>query len=117
MPSSTQERMQQELQKLVGLDLAATARAANLRGFHFGELRRYRDRTVGEFALHVQCAWRIDGPDSALTGRSDLWQPAEGVGWERWDYERDGNLQERIAGWLVTFPPVSGPLRAGIFRP
>ena len=53
MPSSTQERMQQELQKLVGLDLAATARAADLRGFHFGELRRYRDRTVGEFALHV----------------------------------------------------------------
>lgn len=77
MPSTTEERVQQELQKLVGLELTATARAADMRGFHFGELRRYRGRTVGGFALHVQCAWRIEGPDGVVTGRSGLWEPVE----------------------------------------
>jgi hypothetical protein len=39
-----------------------------------------------------------------LTGRSDLWEPAEplqGADLERWDWERDGNLQDRRLGeWL-----------------
>jgi hypothetical protein len=104
MPSTTEECVQQALRKLVGLELTATARSADLRGFHFGELRPYRDRTVGEFALHLQCAWRIEGPGGVLTGRSDLWQPALdlwGADLERWDYEQDGNLQDkRIAEWL-----------------
>lgn len=113
MPSTMQERVQQELQKLVGLGLAATARAADLRGFHFGELRPYRDKTVGEFALHVQCAWRIDGPDGVLTGRSDLWEPAKegivGPDLERWGHERDGNLQDkRVAEWLGHHDPRAG---------
>lgn len=56
MFQSTQERVRQELRKLVGLELTATARAADLRGFHFGKLRPYGARAVGEFALHVQCA-------------------------------------------------------------
>ncbi len=66
MPPTTEERVQQELRKLVGLELTATARAADLRGFHFGELRPYRGRTVGEFALHVQCAWRGEPSQPAL---------------------------------------------------
>lgn len=112
MPQTTQERVRQELQKLVGLELAATARAAELRGFHFGKLRPYRDRTVGEFALHVQCAWRIEGPDGVLTGQADLWEPALGfdsIDLESWDHERDGNLQDkRIAEWLGHHDPRAG---------
>jgi hypothetical protein len=54
--------------------------------------------------LHVQCPWRVDGPDGVLTGRSDLCEPVEplqGEDFERWDYERDGNLQDRRIGeWL-----------------
>ncbi len=112
MPPTTEERVQQELRKLVGLELTATARAADLRGFHFGELRPYRGRTVGEFVLHVECAWRIEGPDGLLTGRSDLWEPVEdlwGDDFKRWDYERDGNLQDkRIAEWLGHHDPRAG---------
>lgn len=112
MATTVEERVRQELQKLVGLELAATARAADLRGFHFGELRPYRGRTVGEFALHVQCAWRIEGPDGILAGRSDLWEPTEelrGDDFKRWDYERAGNLQDkRIAEWLGHQDPRAG---------
>ena len=122
MPSTTQERVQLELRRLVGLGLAATSRAADMRGFHFGELRPFRDRNVGEFALHVQCPWRIDGPDGVLTGRSDLWEPAEkgvvGPDLERWDYERDGNLQDlRIAEWLGHDDPRAGSSPAAKDRP
>ncbi len=112
MPSTTEERVQQALRKLVGLELTAIARSADLRGFHFGELRPYRDRTVGELALHVQCAWRIESPGGVLTGRSDLRQPALdlwGDDFKRWDYERDGNLQDkRIAEWLGHHDPRPG---------
>lgn len=104
MSSSTEERVQQALRKLVGLELTATARWPDLRGFHFGELRPYRGRTVGEFALHVQCVWRVEGPGGMLTGWYDLWEPAldlRGDDLECWDHERDGNLQDRrIAEWL-----------------
>ena len=112
MALTSEERVQRELQKLVGLDLTATARAADMRGFHFGKLRPYRGRTVREFALQVQCAWRIAAPEGVLTGRSDLWEPVEdlsGEDFERWDWERDGNLQDRrIAEWLGHDDPRAG---------
>ncbi|MFZ1425737.1 MAG: hypothetical protein WAS21_03085 [Geminicoccaceae bacterium] len=121
MPSTTEERVRQALRKLVGLELTATARSADLRGFHFGELRPYRDRTVGELALHIQCAWRIEGSGGVLTGRSDLWQPALnlwGADFERWDHERDGNLQDkRIAEWLGHHDPRPGVCLEAEFRP
>ena len=102
--SATRERVRQELQKLVGLELATTNRAADLRGFHFSDRREGHDRIAEDLALHIQCPWRIDGPAGVLTGRSDLWQPVEplqGESLERWDYERDGNLQDRrVADWL-----------------
>lgn len=98
MSSTTEDRVQQTSRKLVGLELTAVGRSADLRGFHFGELRPHRNVMVGELALHVHCAWRIEGPDGVRTGRSDLWQPTLDL-WDddlkRWDHERDGNLQDK----------------------
>ena len=104
MTSPIQERVQRELQKLVGLQLVVARRGADLRGFHFGELRAEAGKTFGDLVLHVTSAWRIDGPDGVVTGRSDVWRPAEplwGEDFARWDWERDGNLQDhRISEWL-----------------
>jgi len=51
--------------------------------------------------LHVQCPWRLEGPRGIVTGRSDLWQPAdpEEPGWWEKKYEeyrtlRDSRLEE-----------------------
>lgn len=79
-------------------------RAADLRNFQFGRLRPVDNGTVGEFALHIRCPWRIEGPDGIVTGRSDLWEPAEVVDdfdWETWDYEKGENLQDKLVGTLL----------------
>jgi hypothetical protein len=86
------------LKPLAGLKLALARRAADLRNFQFGPVRAIDRGTVGEYALHVQCPWRIEGPDGIVTGRGDLWEPAEPsqeIDRETWDYERDQNLQDR----------------------
>jgi len=77
-----------------------------MRGFHFGRvtLEESGDRSSGEFALHIQCPWRVEGPVGIVTGRTDLWEPAESseyIDWDSWDYESNPNLQDRRIGELL----------------
>ena len=65
---------------------------------HFGPIRPHPsgEGTVGDYALHIQCPWRIDAPHGTLTGRDDLWDYA-GPG-ERplnWSYDDGLSLQDR----------------------
>lgn len=98
------------LEPLVGLRLSVARRAADLRNFQFGQMREVEGGTVGDYALHIQCPWRIEGPGGILTGRSDLWEPAvpwETIDPETWKYE-DGNLQDlRIQAFLGGFDPMT----------
>jgi hypothetical protein len=109
------ERVGRELDKLVGLDLAGAGRAADMRMFDFGPRRpktsRHRPERpavmVGEFALHIQCPWRVEGPGGIVTGRADLWEPLAGCkghdleGYQRYDYDQEPNVQDlRVAEWL-----------------
>jgi hypothetical protein len=92
------------LQPLVGLKLSIARRAADLRGFHFGRIRRIERGTSGEYVLHIQCPWRIEGPEGIVTGRLDLWEPAQDspdIDWETWDYEENENLQDRRISELL----------------
>jgi len=72
-----------------------------MRAFHFGTVRPVERGTVGEYALHVQCAWRIEGAAGIVTGSADLWRPLRpDVDGEAWNYE-DGNLQDALLQeWL-----------------
>jgi len=91
------DQVQQHLRPLIGLPLSVTRRTADLRNFQFGEMKAVGIGTVGEWALHIQCPWRIEGPQGIVTGRSDLWKPAVihgDVDWDSWDYEK-GNLQDK----------------------
>ena len=92
------------LSQIVGLPLTAARRAADMRTFQFGTLRPVDRGLVGDFALHVQCPWRIEGPDGIVTGRLDLWEPVEDNTTfdENWSYERSPNLQDaRMERWLA----------------
>jgi hypothetical protein len=92
------------LSQIVGLPLTAVRRAADMRTFQFGSLRAVERGSLGEFALHVQCPWRIEGPDGIVTGRLDLWEPVEDDApyEENWDYEKSPNLQDaRLERWLA----------------
>lgn len=74
------EEIQQALSVLVGLPLWSSGRAADLEWFEFGQRRtvtgfRGETKEVGEYALHVQCAWRITRDDEVIIGSRDLYFP------------------------------------------
>ena len=82
---------------LVGLRLSIIRRAADMLVLAFGTIRPHPSGTgtVGEYALHVQCPWRLDGPAETITGWDDLFEYG-GAG-ERppnWSYEDRGSLQD-----------------------
>lgn len=73
--------IQQTLAPLIRLPLRCIGRAADLLWVHFGEFREIPDRkggtrTVGEWALHVQCPWRITRPPTILVARGDCFYEA-----------------------------------------
>lgn len=107
------DRVHDELQKLVGLELVVASRAANMLDLGFGRLitvvgragrNKGKERLVGEVVLHVQCPWRVEGPDGGIvTGRADLWETADGSlpDYDTYDYDEVPNLQDRrMAEWL-----------------
>lgn len=65
---------------LVGLPLWDAGRAADLLWLAFGRRQTVPDfqgkpREVGEYALHVQCAWRFVRGEKVLAGNRDLYYP------------------------------------------
>jgi hypothetical protein len=67
---------------LIGEPLWASGRAADLEWFAFGQHRTVKGfrgdaKEVGEYALHVQCAWRIRRGDQVVVGSRDLYVPAD----------------------------------------
>jgi hypothetical protein len=67
---------------LVGTALWTCRRTADLTSFHFGkkeQTRTFRGELaqVGEYALHVQCAWRIARGEKVVVGSADLYYPPD----------------------------------------
>jgi hypothetical protein len=87
--------VEEALRPLVGLKLSLARRAADMRNFAFGELKQRGDGTLGEYALHISCPWRIDSPQGIYTGRSDLWEHISGeVMPDDWEPSTNDNLQD-----------------------
>lgn len=68
------------LSQLVGLPFLYAGAAGTLLWVHFGDEVEIPDmrggaRTVGAWALHIDCPWRITGLDGVLTGSGDYWEP------------------------------------------
>ena len=118
----TKSIVESHLKELLGLKLSIARRAADMRVFHFGDVHTtdasYRKRdgtlvnkvgTIGEFALHLQSWWRIDGIEQFFVSSRDLWVKADGTTPEDWDYEKSENLQDQlIATLLQGKDPVTG---------
>ncbi|MHB0998325.1 MAG: hypothetical protein ACYC27_03685 [Armatimonadota bacterium] len=103
MDNNTVDEITTHLTPLIGLKLSIARRAANMRVLHFGDIRPVENETVGEYALHIQCPWRIEGPKGIITGSSDLWKPVsdEGIDYDTWDYDTSENVQDRQIGILL----------------
>jgi hypothetical protein len=83
---------------LVGLRLSIIRRAADMLVLHFGDIRAHSsgEGTIGAYALHVQCPWRLEGPIRTVTGRDDLWVYAgPGERPPNWSYEEGFSLQDK----------------------
>ena len=87
------------LNPLIGLVLYSVRRAADMRGFDFRPIQDTERCSRSDYSLHVQCSWRLEGPNGIITGRSDLWEPIDITKdsvQDAWDYDKDGNLQDKI---------------------
>jgi hypothetical protein len=88
-------RLESCLQVLLGLPLSIVRNAADMKVFHFGAIRPHPSGrgTVGAYALHLQCPWRIVAEKTIVTGTSDRFvEPAEGTEIND-DDPKSGNLQ------------------------
>ena len=92
--------IESRLSALVGLRLLGIGRAADMATLTFGS----SDDDPRPWHLHVQCAWRLEGPEGIITGRADLRKP-EDPDDSAWlenpgDYDRYRNLQNsRLEGF------------------
>ncbi len=84
------ETIEQALTPLVGLPLRTIGRAADLLWLHFGEMHEVAARgggvrTVGEWAIHVQCAWRLCQQGRIRVACQDYYCSPEGEVLKDWD--------------------------------
>jgi len=68
--------------------------------FQFGDRHKRKtlhgdESEVGDYALHVQCAWRIIRGDEILVGKEDLYQPEDPRSSPDFNWE-EGNLQDAL---------------------
>jgi hypothetical protein len=87
----------QSLSKLISLPLSIARDAADMKNFQFGAIRPHPSGkgTVGSFALHIQCPWRLTQDEHIVTGADDYWEPAEADGEVDLEDWRGGNLQRK----------------------
>lgn len=76
------DQMIRALSQLIGLPLWDATRTLNMGMFQLGAYRtrinlKGEQDTVGEYALHIQCPWRVIGPGGIVVGSEDRHYPAD----------------------------------------
>lgn len=112
--SSFADMVRHELQHLIGLKLSRMALAADMRTIQFGNTEaRMGGGVVGEYALHVQCPWRLENDTRIITGNDDLYFPSKRSDQlaESFDWEKGGSLQdEALRDLLGGYDPDTGQI-------
>lgn len=99
-------RIEKATSVLVRKPLWDSTRAADLASFAFGARRsvpssRSGNKTIGEYGLHIQCAWRITRREQIVVGSRDLYYPAIYGDPETeippdFDWDRDANRRDKL---------------------
>lgn len=94
-PLPIRQQVESVISPLVGKPLWDAGRAADLLWLAFGPRQtikgfRGKPKEVGEYALHVQCAWRFVQGEKVLAGNRDLYYP-RGYRNQRDEYPKDFN--------------------------
>ena len=96
------------LSSVLGLPLAIARDAGNMKNFQFGRIRPDPSGkgTIGDFALHLSCPWRLVTGNRILTGSADYFEPAVEGGAVNPDDRRSGNLQRtRLREIFTAYDP------------
>ena len=74
-----------------------------MKNFQFGTIGPHPSGkgTIGDFALHIQCPWRIVNSEGIVTGSADYYEPAEAGAEVEKNDSHTGNLQQRRLGDLL----------------
>ena len=103
------EELERALSPLVGMPMWVGHRAADMQMFQLGDRRsaknhRGETREVGEYALHLQCAWRIRGPQGIVVGSGDLYYPKGDFDEvpADFDWQKENRRDERLTALLTT---------------
>jgi hypothetical protein len=105
-PMKLQDQIIEALSVLIGLPLWEAVRAMNMEMFSFGERRKRLNRKgeeieIGEYALHVQCPWRIIGLNRIVVGYEDRNYPEdEDSDWQAFNPDGPTRCEARVAAWL-----------------
>jgi uncharacterized protein DUF6968 len=98
-----------------GLKLSIARNAGSMKNFQFGTIMPHPTGkgTIGQYALHIQCPWRMVVPQCAwkvptknliLTGSGDWWEPTESgenFDWDDWNKNRlTPSLQQKALAEL-----------------
>ena len=107
-----QEQIETVLRVVIGLPLTAAGRVADLEWFQFGRLREVpahggKTKSIGDYALHVQCAWRIRSATQIIVASQDRYCPADeaqvpGTQFD-WDIAGGNRCDQNIKQWLSSF--------------
>jgi hypothetical protein len=102
-----------DLGPLVGLKLNVAGHAADMRTFGFMTPVTVTELPAEEWALHIQCPWRMEIPGEIVTGSADWWRTEDGSDPpEDWDPATGGSLQAlRLREIFEDTRPMKGPLR------
>lgn len=101
-----QDRITEALSVLIGQPLWGATRALNMEMFDIGEQCTWQGRKGqvvegGKYSLHIQCSWRIVGPDGIVVGSEDRRYPEdENSNWEEFDPDGPTRCEARIMAWL-----------------
>jgi hypothetical protein len=106
--------IEEALHPIIGMPLWSIGRAGNLEWFAFGEQRRVIDnatkdgepKIVSDYALHVQCSWRILDLKRVFVASRDRFYPAgddpyKAIDDFEWDMPGVNRCDERISKLLL----------------
>jgi hypothetical protein len=101
--------IEQQLSKLIGTKLQCVGRASNLLWLGLGDViqisRRGKVEEGTEYAIHVQCTWRITLDNKIIVASRDFYSPNSTWNYNEefeWDVQGNNRFDERVASLLVS---------------
>ncbi|WP_227936450.1 hypothetical protein [Alkalihalobacillus deserti] len=96
------------ISELVGLKLQDAGRSSNLFSLGFGEItqivRRGETQELAEYALHIQCSWRITLNNKIVVASRDFYSPSSEWNGDienfYWDIQGKNRFDERIKTFI-----------------